>query len=169
MRTDSTLTYFLSDHLGSTSLTADASGNFVSELRYKPWGETRSSSGATATNYRYTGQREESSFGLYFYNARWMDPQLGRFIQADTIVPGGVQGLDRYAYVNNSPVNYTDPTGHICKDGDENIWGYCQLPTPDKVKTYQNAYLNAIARKFNIKLAVLYGFKNKNYIILSNL
>ena len=32
--------------------------------------------------------------------------------QADTIVPGGVQGLDRYAYVNNSPVMYTDPSGH---------------------------------------------------------
>ena len=39
--------------------------------------------------------------------------------QADTIVPGGVQGLDRYAYVNNSPLNYVDPSGHFgqCKDG----------------------------------------------------
>ena len=40
------------------------------------------------------------------------DPQLGRFTSADTIVPGGVQGLDRYAYVNNSPLKYTDPSGH---------------------------------------------------------
>ncbi len=40
------------------------------------------------------------------------DPSLGRFAQADTIVPNGIQGYDRYAYVNNSPVNYTDPTGH---------------------------------------------------------
>ncbi len=47
-----------------------------------------------------------------YYNARWYDPALGRFAQADTIVPGGVQGLDRYAYVNNSPMNYTDPSGH---------------------------------------------------------
>ncbi|MBI3151966.1 MAG: RHS repeat-associated core domain-containing protein [Chloroflexi bacterium] len=112
VRTGSTLTYLLGDHLGSTSLTTDASGNFVSELRYKPWGETRYSSGTTATSYRYTGQREEVSFGLYFYNARWMDPALGRFVQADSIVPGGVQGLDRYAYVNNSPLVYVDPSGH---------------------------------------------------------
>ena len=63
-----------------------------------------------------------AGFGLMFYNARWYDPSLGRFAQADTIVPNGVQGLDRYAYVNNSPVNYTDPTGHqSC--GPDNI--YC--------------------------------------------
>ena len=47
-----------------------------------------------------------------YYNARWYDPALGRFAQADSIVPGGVQGLDRYAYVNNNPMRYTDPTGH---------------------------------------------------------
>jgi hypothetical protein len=38
---------------------------------------------------------------------------LSRFAQADTIVPSGVQGLDRYAYVNNAPLKYTDPSGHI--------------------------------------------------------
>jgi hypothetical protein len=47
-----------------------------------------------------------------FYNARWYDPALGRFTQADSIVPGGVQGYDRYAYVNNSPIVYNDPSGH---------------------------------------------------------
>jgi len=47
-----------------------------------------------------------------FYNARMYDPALGRFTSADSIIPGGAQGLDRYAYVNNSPVNFTDPSGH---------------------------------------------------------
>ncbi len=63
----------------------------------------------------YTGQREESSFGLYYYGARWYDPALGRFVQADTVTPDGVQALDRYAYVNNNPLKYTDPTGHLPK------------------------------------------------------
>jgi len=45
---------------------------------------------------------------------------LGRFAQADTIVPLGVQGLDRYAYVNNSPVNFVDPTGHCGIEYDDN-------------------------------------------------
>ena len=47
-----------------------------------------------------------------YYNARWYDPVLGRFAQADSIVPGGLQGLDRYAYVANNPIIYTDPSGH---------------------------------------------------------
>jgi RHS repeat-associated protein len=67
------------------------------------------------TPYRFTGQREESTIGLYFYNARWYDPLLGRFTQADTIVPepGNPQALNRYSYVLNSPVRYTDPSGHM--------------------------------------------------------
>jgi len=56
-------------------------------------------------------------FGLMFYNARWYDPSLGRFAQADTIVPSGAQGLDRYAYVNNAPTRFTDPSGHKACDG----------------------------------------------------
>ncbi len=48
-----------------------------------------------------------------FYNARWYDPAIGRFAQADSIVPPGVQGYDRYAYANNNPLKYTDPSGHF--------------------------------------------------------
>jgi RHS repeat-associated protein len=45
-------------------------------------------------------------FGLMFYNARWYDSSIGRFAQADSIVPGGIQGMDRYAYVGNNPLLY---------------------------------------------------------------
>ena len=103
----------LADHLGSTSLTTDSAGNVISELRYTAWGEVRTQAGTTSTSYTFTGQYSNTAdFGLIFYNARWYDPALGRFAQADTIVPGGVQGYDRYAYVNNNPVNYVDPSGH---------------------------------------------------------
>ncbi len=57
-------------------------------------------------------------FGLMFYNARMYDPAIGRFTSADSIVPGGVQGLDRYAYVNNSPLNFSDPSGHVPCQGE---------------------------------------------------
>jgi RHS repeat-associated protein len=123
MKKDGVLTYMLGDHLGSTSLTTNSSGAVISELRYTPWGEVRTQSGVTATNYTYTGQYSNTNdFGLMFYNARWYDPQLGRFAQADTIVPAGVQGLDRYAYVSNNPIIYVDPSGHcgIEKDKDGN-------------------------------------------------
>jgi RHS repeat-associated protein len=107
------LNYLLSDHLGPTSLVTDAAGVIVSRQQYKAWGETRSTSGSEVTRYQYTGQYSyELDFGLQFYNARWYDSSLGRFAQAYTIVPGGVQGYDRYAYTNNNPVKYTDPSGH---------------------------------------------------------
>ena len=62
----------------------------------------------------YTGQRLEAEIGLYFYNARFYDPVLGRFAQADTIIPGAgnPMALDRYAYVENNPLKYIDLDGH---------------------------------------------------------
>ncbi len=98
---DNGVFFLLGDHLGSTSVTANASGDKVAELRYKAFGETRYEWGSTPTTYRYTGQRQEAALGLYYYGARWYDPALGRFIQADTIVPGvgNPQAIDRYAYV----------------------------------------------------------------------
>jgi len=112
MRDNGTLYYLSGDQLGSTSSIIDANGNKVGELRYKPWGETRYAWGSTVTDYQYTGQRNDDEIGLYFYNARWYDTSLGRFIQADTIIASGAQGYDRYAYVSNNPVLYTDPSGH---------------------------------------------------------
>jgi len=92
---------------------------------------TRFTGGATPTSYQYTGQRNDSSIGLYpsatsgqaFYNARYYDPALGRFIQADTIVPSPAnpQSYNRYAYVLNNPLRYTDPTGR-CAAGDSECW-----------------------------------------------
>jgi RHS repeat-associated protein len=75
---------------------------------------TASQSGAVTTDLGYTGQRQEPELGLYYYNARWYDPVLGRFAQADTIVPNPVdaKAFDRYAYVYNNPVRYNDPSGH---------------------------------------------------------
>lgn len=103
------------DHLGSTSVTANEAGILTSALMYKAWGETRLNTGDAPTDYGYTGQRNEGAIGLYFYNARWYDPSLGRFIQADSMVPnpGNPMDWDRYAYVRNNPVNYTDPSGHM--------------------------------------------------------
>ena len=52
--------------------------------------------------------------GLYYYNARYYEPGLARFVQADTIVPdpNNPQLFNRYSYVGNSPLNYVDPSGH---------------------------------------------------------
>jgi RHS repeat-associated protein len=119
MRIGSSLRYLLSDHLGSTSIVTNSVGTVVSENRYKAWGEVRYTSGTTPTKYTYTGQYTYTSdFGLMYYNARWYDPALGRFAQADPMVqnPYYSTSYDRYSYVYNNPVKYIDPTGYFTED-----------------------------------------------------
>jgi RHS repeat-associated protein len=114
------VTWLLGDHLGSTSVSYDGTNEL--HQGYKPWGETRF--GGVPTGYQFTGQYRQASLGLDFFNARWYDSTLSRWISPDSIVPLAIQGtqaLDRYAYINNSPVNYNDPSGHMqsCPEGDE--------------------------------------------------
>ena len=119
VRTNGTLSYLLGDHLGSSSVTTNASGVKTASALYKAFGETRYSSGALGTDYKFTGQREQAELGLYFYGARWYDGSLGRFTSADTMIPStqGTQAWDRYVYANNNPVRYNDPTGHNTECG----------------------------------------------------
>jgi RHS repeat-associated protein len=106
--------YLFADHLGSTNVTSDPAGNQVSLSLYKAWGESRLSAGSSLTDYGYTGQRNDNGIGLYFYNARWYDSELGRFTQPDSIVPdpGKPISYDRYAYAQNNPILFNDPSGH---------------------------------------------------------
>jgi RHS repeat-associated protein len=114
MRQGSTLYFLLTDHLGSTAVTATSGGGWYGELRYYPWGGTRYDTGTTPTSYRYTGQRQ-AEVGLYYYGARYYDPQVGRFVSPDSIIPnpGDPVSFDRFAYVRNNPLKYVDPSGHL--------------------------------------------------------
>jgi len=115
VRQNGVLTYLHGDALGSASLATTVTGTLVSQRRSLPYGETRWSSGPFPTDRRCTGQREEVTLGVYDYGARMYSPSLGRFISADSIVPeaGRPQSWNRYAYVRNNPLRYTDPTGHF--------------------------------------------------------
>ncbi len=114
MKSGNTVLYFHPDHQGGTSVVTDAAGNKIEDIAYYPFGDTRQDNGPFVANYRYTGQELDSETGLYNYNARLYDPELGRFMSPDSIVPdlSNPQSLNRYGYVNNNPTNFTDPTGH---------------------------------------------------------
>lgn len=103
--------YYHGDHLGSTSLITDASGNLLERSSYFPFGAELEGGGAS--RYGFTGQ-EQDSVGLSYYGSRYYDPFLGQFIQPDSILPNiyDPQQLNRYAYARNNPLKYTDPDGH---------------------------------------------------------
>jgi RHS repeat-associated protein len=113
----STLNWLLGDHLGSAMVQTDANGGNPQVNLYKAWGEPRPT-GSLPSPFGFTGQRSEPVLGLYFYNARWYDSYLNRFLQADSIIPGAGNPLawDRYAYTLNAPTRYTDPSGHMVAD-----------------------------------------------------
>jgi RHS repeat-associated protein len=155
------LNWLFGDHLGSTSITADSSGNRSGELRYKGWGELRFTSGTTPTSFQFTGQRNESTLGLYFYNSRWFDPALGRFIQADSMVPNPLnsQSLDRYAYVLNNPTNNVDPSGHRPCNGEDNS-GWCVSDrgwNRNPVRALQQTDLEVFIKRFKITFSGIWN------------
>jgi len=106
----------------------------------------RDSRGVTLTDYRFTGQRRDGYIKLIDMGARRYDPMLGRFISADTIIPnpGNPLDLDRFAYVRNNPLKYTDPSGHYCmvtKNGrqicsDDDDWSVIPLTFDQLLYTY---------------------------------
>jgi RHS repeat-associated protein len=101
----------LSDVLGSTVALVDGSGAVQTQYTYEPFGAT-STSGVVSTNpSQYTG-RENDGTGLYYYRARYLHPQLQRFLSEDPIEFGaGDPNLRAYAF--NTPTRYRDPSERL--------------------------------------------------------
>ena len=98
---------FLTDPLGSTIALTDSAGTTQAQYTYEPFGNT-TVTGSSTNSYQYTG-RENDGTGLYFYRARYYEPQIGRFISEDPIRFSG--GINFYAYVGNNPTSRIDPFG----------------------------------------------------------
>ncbi len=113
---DEAISYYHSDHLGSSNVLSDATGAKQASYEYEPYGKVTQQTGEDATSHKFTG-KELDSTGLYYYGARYYDPEIGRFITADSIVqsPYDPQSLNRYSYCRNNPINYVDPSGHSWK------------------------------------------------------
>lgn len=104
-------TYFLTDHLGSTRALTDATGNVVNRYDYTAYGQTSQTGSGFSNPYQYTG-RERDVTGLYYYRARYYQPDMGRFISEDSY--GFAAGDNNfYAYALGNPISYNDPSGHL--------------------------------------------------------
>ena len=83
------------------------------QKRYTPFGDTEEESGTIENTYSFTGKGYDPDSRLYYFNARWYDADVGRFISEDPLW-GNIldpQSLNRFAYGRNNPFRFTDPTG----------------------------------------------------------
>jgi RHS repeat-associated protein len=107
--------YYNEDNLNTSSALSSSSGSQLELNAYYPFGRTLTASPQAGfqVSRRFTGQVFDTESGLYYYNARYYDPELGRFIQADTRIQdlSNPQSYNRYSYCINDPLRYTDPTG----------------------------------------------------------
>ncbi|MEA2035915.1 MAG: RHS repeat-associated core domain-containing protein [Nanoarchaeota archaeon] len=108
---DGSKNYYHPDHLGSTNLITDQIAQVVEETSYLPFGEAFEGG---ESRFTFTG-KERDSTDLMYYGARYYSPLLKSFTQPDTIIQDiyDPQTLNRYAYVRNNPIKYTDPTGNV--------------------------------------------------------
>jgi len=95
------------NHQGSVMALSDSNG-VVANYAYTPFGRTTVTGDANINPFRYTG-REFEADDLYYYRARYYDPQNRRFTSSDPIGLRG--GLNTYGYVGGNPVSFNDPMG----------------------------------------------------------
>jgi RHS repeat-associated protein len=106
--------YYLADSLSSTVALTSASGMPTTTYTYEPFGRSIAAGTPNSNAFRFTGRELEPS-GFYYYRARYYAPTLARFLAEDPIrIMGGSPNY--YAYVNNGPLNFTDPTGMLLLD-----------------------------------------------------
>jgi RHS repeat-associated protein len=125
-------TYYLHrDHLGSPELITNAAGTQVVKPSFAAFGERRGSTWTGAPNAGdwtaignttrdgFTDHEHLDSVGLIHMNGRVYDPKIGRFLSPDPFIDWGLgtQGVNRYGYVGNNPLNRIDPRVHLSTIG----------------------------------------------------
>jgi RHS repeat-associated protein len=122
--------FYHPDYLGSSSVLTERNGTEVQHYEYSAFGRDRYTNNifAATVSHRYTGQILDEGTGLYYCHARYYDPQLGRFIQPDTLIGDlfNPQSYNHYSYCINNPLRFTDPNGQSWKD-----IGVCTAKTLD--------------------------------------
>ena len=127
---------YLYDGHGTVRALANSKGKVTDTYTYDAFGNLISSTGSTANNYRYCGEQFDSTTGLYYLRARYMDTSTGRFISQDTYAGSTADptSLHKYLYANSNPVMYSDPSGYS-SDNDLHYYQQAWL-TIDQAQDY---------------------------------
>ena len=81
----------------------------LARYEYDVFGAIRAETGTSDNTRKFTGKEFDADSKLYYYGARYYDPYIGRFTQRDP----AQDGINWYAYAENNPLKYVDPTGHF--------------------------------------------------------
>ncbi len=106
--------YYLYNGHGDVVQMVGTDGSLVNSYQYDEWGNLTQQKETVANEFKYAGETYDAETGLYYLKARYYDPNMGRFINEDT-VEGQIDNpltLNIYAYTSNNPIRYIDPTGH---------------------------------------------------------
>ena len=106
-----TTTYVLTDVQGTVLAREDAHGTTIAEYDYRPYGQVQA--GPATAGPGYTGHVSDPDTGLVYMQARYYDPEMGRFVSADPLgpTPGNASNFNRYGYASDNPVVNIDPDG----------------------------------------------------------
>ena len=118
--TDGYMYYPLTNSRGDVVSIYNSSGTPVVTYEYDAWGNCTIVSDTSGRNIgelnpiRYRGYYYDSETGLYYLQSRYYDPEIGRFLNSDSISDqsAGILGYNSYIYASNNPINFSDPTGH---------------------------------------------------------
>ncbi|QSX06736.1 hypothetical protein JYG23_04630 [Sedimentibacter sp. zth1] len=115
INTNGGLMYYEFDGLSSTTALRDRHGDKIEDYRYDVFGNIQTGITLPYNLRGYTGHLYDDKASLVYMNARWYNPNVGRFMTEDTYRGNmsNPQSLNQYAYALNNPVNYVDPTGHL--------------------------------------------------------
>ncbi len=130
MKYNNTLYYYVLNAQGDVIALADQNGNLIAKYSYDPWGKLLSVTPngwldeqnayylevAEANPLRYRGYYYDAETGFYYLQSRYYDPEIGRFINADSYASTDATGLlstNMFAYCENDPVNKSDPDGEV--------------------------------------------------------
>lgn len=119
--------YFHRDYLGSILLTTTAAGGAGTQIAYVPYGAIAQGTPQGADDFRpkFQGKELDEDAGLYYFGARYYDPQTARFASPDSRLGWGhpyrQDAFNRYAFGLNNPLTFVDPSGHLSRFWDEFI------------------------------------------------
>ena len=104
---------YLKDGSGNVVGLQNSSGTLVNQYGYSPFGDSVSVSESVANRFRFASG-EQDRLGLYYFRARYYDPDLKRFLSEDPIGLAG--GINPYVYAANNPIDLVDRKG-LCPEG----------------------------------------------------